>query len=84
MKLKNLLNELEKAEAKTNELDELWNEDPNNEDIAKAWDEAYNAEYEASLKVIAYIHNLAKIDKKVARAMVITHREKLQLIAEME
>jgi hypothetical protein len=50
--MKELLQELELASAKSNKLDEAWDADPMNEELEKAWDEAYKAEHEIFMKCV--------------------------------
>ena len=82
--LKDLLEKLEEAEKKTSEIDELWEGEPESEEIEEEWKRAYEEEFECSIDVINYICDLAKVDKKVAKAMVNGNRQALKDIAEME
>lgn len=72
--LKELYKKFEKAEAITESID----------DDEAAWDEAYNAEYEAFCELANEIMRLIKCDRKTANAMIIDKREDVKaLVARM-
>lgn len=74
MKLKELYEKFEKAEAILESID----------DDEAAWDEAYNAEYEAFCELANEIMRLIKCDRKTANAMIIDKREDVKaLVARM-
>lgn len=79
MKLKELYEKFEKAEALTESIDIDTNED--------AWDEANESEYNAFFELaseIMKIMNLIKCDRKTANAMITHKRENLRaLVARM-
>lgn len=75
MKLKELYEKFEKAEAILESIDD---------DDEAAWDEAYNAEYEAFCELANEIMHLIKCDRKTANAMIIDKREDVKaLVARM-
>ena len=75
MKLKELYEKFEKAEAITESVDYGDEE---------AWDEAYKAEYEAFCELAAEIMNLIKCDRKTANAMIMHKRDNIKaLVARM-
>ena len=83
--LKELLKQLEDAERKANELDELMAENPDNEEIEKAFDEAYKKEWEVFNKLIDEVVKFTegKIDRKQAYNMIQLKRSELKSIIEM-
>ena len=75
MKLKELYEKFEKAEAITESIDY---------DDEEAWDEAYKAEYEAFCELADEIMNLIKCDRKTANEMLTDKREDIKsLVARM-
>ena len=75
MKLKELYEKFEKAEAITESID-YYDEE--------AWDEAYRAEYEAFCELADEIMNLIKCDRKTANAMIMHKRDNIKaLVARM-
>ena len=83
--LKELLKQLEDAERKANELDELMAENPDNEELEKAFDEAYTKEWEVFNKLIDEVVKFTegKIDRKQAYNMIQLKRSELKSIIEM-
>lgn len=83
--LKELLKQLEDAERKSNELDKLMEENPGNEEIEKAFDEAYNEEWEAFNKLIDEVVKFTegKINRKQVYNMIQLKRSELKSIIEM-
>lgn len=83
--IKELLKKLEDAEIKTNELDKLMVENPDNEEIEKAFDEAYKKEWEVFNRLIDEVVKLTegKIDRKQAYNMIQLKRSELKSIIEM-
>lgn len=82
--LKDLIKKLEDLEQITEEIDARFEENPEDEEIEKAWDEAYKNEYAAAAEVVSYIRKLTGIDNGTARKMVAQYREQLKEIAEKE
>ena len=75
MKLKELYEKFEKAEAITESIDY---------DDEAAWDEAYKSEYEAFCELADEIMNLIKCDRKTANTMLTDKREDIKaLVARM-
>ena len=75
MKLKELYEKFEKAEAITESIDYADEE---------AWDEAYKEEYDAFCELADEIINLIKCDRKTANAMLTDKREDIKaLVARM-
>ena len=75
MKLKELYEKFEKAEAITESIDY---------DDEEAWDEAYKSEYEAFCELANEIMHLIKCDRKTANAMIMHRRDNLKaLVARM-
>ena len=76
MKLKELYEKFEKAEALTESIDIDTNED--------AWDEANESEYNAFFELASETMNLIKCDRKPANAMITHKRDNLKaLVARM-
>lgn len=77
-----LLKKFEEAEAESNRLDVLLEADPENEELEKAWDVAYEKEYKMLEECVKMIVKLSRgqIGDKTARAMVLTQREELKKI----
>lgn len=76
MKLKELYEKFEKAEALTESIDIDTNED--------AWDAANESEYNAFFELASEIMNLIKCDRKTANAMITHKMENLRaLVARM-
>ena len=83
--IKELLKQLEDAERKANELDKLMVENPDNEEIENAFDEAYKKEWEVFNKLIDEVVKFTegKIDRKQAYNMIQLKRSELKSIIEM-
>ena len=83
---KGTLKRLEEAEQRANEADKAWEQDPNNEELEKAFDEAYKAQHEASenLAIEIYRQTYGDINIITARTMIRKYREALKLIIEKE
>ena len=83
--LKELLKQLEDAERKANELDKLMVENPDNEEIENAFDEAYKKEWEVFNKLIDEVVKFTegKIDRKQAYNIIQLKRSELKSIIEM-
>ena len=81
-KLKALFKQLESAEAETNRLDALIEENPENEVIEAEWDEAYKKEYDIKMSLASHIVNMTsgKIDLKTANLMIHSKREQLKTL----
>lgn len=82
MTIKNLFEEFEKAEAKTNEIESKWEGCPENEDLERAFDEAYKAEFKAHGDLVAEIQKITngKIDTATANAMLAKKRTELRAL----
>lgn len=70
MKLKELYEKFEKAEALTESIDIDTDED--------AWDEANESEYNAFFELASEIMNLIKCDRKTANAMIMRRRDNIK------
>lgn len=75
----------ERCRIKTNELDKLMVENPDNEEIEKAFDEAYKKEWEVFNKLIDEVVKFTegKIDRKQVYNMIQLKRSELKSIIEM-
>ena len=82
MTIKTLLENLEAAEAKSDMIDEAWENDYSNEELEKAWNEAYKAENEAFNKVVSEIVTMTAgmIDEKTAGLMLRAKRAELKAL----
>ena len=78
--LKKNLMELERLEAVADIADAAYQNAPENEEAEHAFDEAYQAEYDAFMKVSTMISEFAGIDIKAAREMVRVKRAELKQI----
>ncbi len=78
--MKELLKALNEAEAIANKFDEAWEADPENEELEKAFDEAYQKEHIAFENLVTEIVKITngKIDKKTASVMVRAKRTELE------
>lgn len=78
--LKELFNKLELAEAETNRLDSLVEENPEDEALEVEWDIAYQKEYDIKISLANHIVLLTsgKIDLKTANAMIQIKRDQLK------
>ncbi len=83
--LKELLKQLEDAERKANELDNLMVANPEDEEIEKESDEAYKKEWEVFNKLIDEVVKFTenKINRKQAYNMIQLKRSELKSIIEM-
>ena len=83
--IKELLKQLEDAERKANELDKLMVANPDNEEIEKAFDEAYKEEWEVFNRLIDEVVKFTegRIDRKQAYNMIQLKRSELKSIIEM-
>ena len=81
-KLKELFNQLESAEAETIRLDFLVEENPEDESLEEAWDEAYKKEYDIKMLLASHIVEMTggKIDLKTANMMILSKREQLKTL----
>ena len=82
MMIKNLMNELVKAESAMNDLDALYEANPENEEIEKRWDAQYKIMWDAREALEDEIVKITagKITKKIAHAMVAGKRAELQAL----
>lgn len=76
--MKEALLKLIEAERKSNEIDAAWEADPENEELEKAFDEAYTNEWAAKADLITAISKAACMDRNVAQIMVNTKRAELE------
>ena len=83
--IKELLKQLEDAEKKANELDKLMVENPEDEKIEEAFNEAYTKEWEVFNKLIDEVVKFTegKIDRKQAYNMIQLKRSELKSIIEI-
>lgn len=83
--IKELFKELEELEKESNRLDNLMEENPCNEEIEKAFDEAYKKEWEVFNKLIDEVVKFTegKIGRKQAYNMIQLKRSELKSIIEM-
>lgn len=86
--MKELLKKLAEAEKRTNELDELVEANPQDEELEKAWSVAYEIEFslhqqlsEMLIKVLK-ANGMQDINKHTVNKMIAEHREQLEKIAE--
>lgn len=80
--MKELLKRLEEAEERATAADSAWEQDPENEELEKAFDEAWRAEFKAASELTKAIQKATGIDAKTAGAMIRGHREELKAIIE--
>lgn len=80
--LRNRLEELTKLEEIANQADEEYEAEPMSEEKEKAFNEAYQAEFEAFIAVSKLIVKMTRgqIDEKTAREMVRTKRNEILAI----
>lgn len=77
--IKNAYAEYVNAEMAYDEIDELLESDPENEDLEAAWDEAYRASFEAGEKLAESIgeFSMGAIDLSTARRMLVVKGDEL-------
>lgn len=86
--MKELLKKLREAEKKVNELDELLEANPQDEEIEKAWDEAYKKEFSLHnelremLTKILKANGMKDINNYTVNKMIAEQRKELERIAE--
>lgn len=81
--MKELLKRLEEAEQRANEANEAWEQNPESEELEKAFDEAYKAEWEAFNALAKEIQKQIGIEEETARWMATTkYRARLKKIIE--
>jgi len=81
--MKELLKRLEEAEKRANEADAAWEQDPENEELEKAFNKTYEAQWEAFNALAKEIQKQIGIDEETARWMTTTkYRAKLKAIIE--
>jgi DNA replication initiation complex subunit (GINS family) len=80
--LKELINKLEELEEAASKADEAWEQDPESEELEKAFNEAYSAEWETFNKAKNKIVALIGIDDGTASRMIRGNREELKKILE--
>ena len=80
MTLKKMLEELEAAETKTDRIDEAWENDYENEELEKAYMEAYKEEHKAFETLVNEIVKVScgAIDNKTARMVLIAKRDEVK------
>lgn len=71
-------------EAICDDLEVQWNEDPENEELEAAWDEAYKSSFAAGQMLINELVSFTngQITNNIARAMIATKRDELEAIIE--
>lgn len=80
--MKELLRRLEEAEQRANEADAAWEQDPENEELEKAFNETYRAEFEAFNELEEAIQKATGIDAQTVSSMIRSRREDLKAIIE--
>lgn len=80
--MKELLRRLEEAEERANEADAAWEQDPENEELEKAFNETYKAEFEAFNELEEAIEKATGIDAQTVSSMIRSRREDLKAIIE--
>lgn len=80
--MKELLNKLKEAEIMADKADAAWEADPENEELEKAFDNAYKKQWIAFEELVNKIVEMTsgEIDKKTAAAMVREKRNELESI----
>lgn len=83
--MKDLLRELEEAERIANEIDELWENNPDSEEIEREWLKAYKTKHEAFECLVSAVVEISngRIDEKTARAIINGKREQFKKIVYM-
>lgn len=78
--IKKLMEEFEAAEAKANELDDLWGENPEDEELEAAWMEAYKEEHRAFKALTDWIYKATEgeVDERKARAIIHGKRDEFK------
>lgn len=80
--LKNLFEAYERAEMASTEIENRWDADPENEELEKAFDVAYELEHKALMKLAEGIKDFTggKIDIKTARIMIMKKMPELKAL----
>lgn len=82
--IRRLLEELETAEKKTNEVDAAWDweKDPDNEELERKWMAAYKVEFDTHQALVDEIVSVTdgRIDRNIAKRLVGANREDLKTI----
>ncbi len=83
--MKELLNKLKEAEIMADKADAAWEADPENEQLEKAFDEAWKKEFEAFEKLADKIVIVTdgKINKKTAATMIRKKRNEVEMLINM-
>lgn len=83
--LKNLYNEYIRKEEISDAADEAWENDYDNEELERAFDEAYKEQAEAMNRVIDGIVEITsgRIDKRTAHTMLLKGRDTLTSLFNM-
>lgn len=77
-----LLKELKEAEALTAFIDNLWDQNPESEELEIAYDKAYKKEKEAFNKVAAAVSGATGLSLTSCAALLKLRREKVEEILE--
>lgn len=82
MEIKGLFEEFEKAETRANMVESEWEKCPENEDLERAFDEAYKAEFAAREALVAEIKKITngQIDTPTVNAMLAKKRTELRAL----
>ena len=82
--MKELFKKFEEAEKRADAADEAWGNEPENEELEKAFDEAYTAEWEARKALTSEIVKITngQIDEKTANTMLNVKRSELKALIE--
>lgn len=83
--IKKLFTELEKAERESDALDDKWNESPDDENLEKAWDKAYQKVWKISEDLANEISVFTggKVNEETAFQMLRSKRAELKAIIGM-
>ena len=83
--LKEMLKRLEELEIAADKADALYEQNPEDEAAERAFDEAYNAEWEAFNELAEMIvKSVPGVDTSTANIMIRQHRDQLHRIASLE
>ena len=75
--LKQELMDLQKAEQETDVLDQAWDENPEDEELEKAFEESYKKEEEIFCRCVGLIVKMTGIKRSTAATMLRTKRAQI-------
>ena len=83
--MKELLNKLKEAEMMADKADAAWEADPENEELEKAFDNAYEKQWIAFEELVNKIVIVTdgKINKKTAATMIRKKRNEIEMLINM-